>query len=97
MASRSAKRVGDITPRRSEGRALVHLALGHAIRQVGASRAECARWMGVAESTLTRWLQKSTPVLVEAVLSSRRLRRPFATCLAVLASRSVRRNGRNHG
>jgi hypothetical protein len=67
-------------------------ALAHAIEASGASRAAAARWMGIEVSTLARWFALRSSVNVEAVLDSRRLRRSFATCLALLTSRRSRKN-----
>ena len=87
---RSARLATDEALPREKARALVHVSLRHALKATRTSIARAATSMGIAESTLTRWLQKRTPVLVEAVLCSERLAVPFALCLTA-AVRKVRK------
>lgn len=74
----------------SKGRALLRVALSHAIEHVGATHAAAARWLRHDVSTLRRWLAGTHRMDVEAVVESPKLGRHFCTCLALAEKRSMR-------
>lgn len=68
------------------GRFLVREALAYSLTESRSSRASAARWMGVDEATLRRWLKGTRSVRVEAVLASERLSNLFAQKLRDLCA-----------
>lgn len=96
MATRKNARIGQRSPQlslrsREKVAALVRQSFVHALRICVASQAEAARWMGVARTTVQRWVAGESPVDVHAVLRSRRLAYPFSERLCRLVAV---RNGR---
>lgn len=71
-------------------RALLSGALRHTIETVGCSRASAARWLGVDEVTLRRWLKGSSALRVETVLRSTRLGEPFLACARIVLHKLVK-------
>jgi hypothetical protein len=67
-------------------RLLVQSALCYALTKSGSTHASAARWMGVDEATLRRWLRGTSSIRVEAVLASKRLSEPFAKQLLELCA-----------
>jgi hypothetical protein len=70
---------------------LVRAAFVHGLKIAQASQASAASWMGVARSTVERWVAGTAPVNAHAVLRSERLALPFARHLCRLVAV---RNGR---
>lgn len=73
-----------------KGRALLRVALVHAIDGAGATHAAAARWLKHDVSTIRRWLAGTHRIDVEAVVESRKLGRHFCTCLALAEKRASR-------
>lgn len=71
-------------------RALLSGALRHTIQTVGCSRASAARWLGIDEVTLRRWLGGKSAMRVETVLRSTRLGEPFLACARIAMHKLVK-------
>jgi hypothetical protein len=63
--------------RLKKARALLRGALAHALAKTAESHASAARWLGVSEHTIARWLAERSPINVEKVLASPRLATAF--------------------
>lgn len=64
-------------------RTLLSGALRDVVNQRAGSAANAARWLGLNEATVRRWLNGQRAITVEAVLRSPKLGGPFARCLAL--------------
>lgn len=79
--TRSANGANHVRRSREKVRAVLRVCLRQAIEKVGATQAAVARWIGINQSTLTRWLSGKRRVNLEAIMESRRFWPAFRECL----------------
>jgi hypothetical protein len=74
-----------------EPRTILSAALKHSLLVTGTSVPAAARFMGRRSTkTVKRWLRGSTPIVVEAVMKSRRLWPHFLRCLVGIERKARR-------
>lgn len=90
-SQRTPQRPSRVTRSLEKGRAILHEAAEHAIKESGASHNAVARWIGRDATTVRRWLAGTSRIDVEAFVGDPRLARAFATCLALTVKRQFSR------